>query len=62
VPQKDWIEIASNTSLSHAKEWVSEMRRTLPGGATKYSDDGILVTWSDDEVSGIMEIGELMIA
>ena len=62
VPQKDWIEIASNTSLSHAKEWVSEMRRTLPGGATKYSDDGILVTLSDDEVSGIMEIGELMMA
>jgi D-arabinose 5-phosphate isomerase GutQ len=61
VPSRDWISMPAETDLSHAKEWIQNMRRTAPGGATKYSDDAILVTMEDDEVSGVLEVGELML-
>lgn len=60
VPSTEWITMPANTDLVHAKEWIQNMRRTALGGATKYSDDSILVTIEDDEVSGVLEIGELM--
>lgn len=60
VPSTEWIPLPADTDLSHAKEWIKNMRRTAPGGATKYSDDAILVIMEDDEVSGVLEIGELM--
>ena len=60
VPSAEWITIPANTDLPHAKEWIRNMRRTTPGGSTKYSDDTILATMEDDEVSGVLEIGELM--
>lgn len=60
VPSAEWIMIPADTDLPHAKEWIKTMRRTVPGGATKYSDDAILVTMEDDEVFGVLEVGELM--
>jgi D-arabinose 5-phosphate isomerase GutQ len=60
VPSTEWITIPADTDLPHAKEWIKNMRRTAPGGATKYSDDAILVTMEDDAVFGVLEVGELM--
>jgi D-arabinose 5-phosphate isomerase GutQ len=60
VARAEWITIPSDTELPRAKEWIKNMRRTTPGGATKYSDDTILVTVEDDEVCGVLEVGELM--
>ena len=61
VPSTEWITIPADTDLPHAKEWIKNMRQTSPGGASKYSDDTILATMEDDEVSGVLEIGELML-
>jgi D-arabinose 5-phosphate isomerase GutQ len=60
VPSTDWIPIPADTDLPHAQKWILDMRRTVPGGATKYNDDAILVTMEDGEVSGVLEVGELM--
>jgi D-arabinose 5-phosphate isomerase GutQ len=60
VLQKDWIEISAETNLLEAKEWVLSMRSSAAGGESKYGDDAILAAVSDGEVSGVMEIGELM--
>ena len=60
VPSTEWIPVPADTELAHAKKWILDMRRTALGGATKYSDDAIFVTMEDDEVSGVLEIGEVM--
>ena len=60
VPSTEWITIPANTDLPHAKEWIKNMRRTTPGEATRYDDDAILVTVEDDEIFGVLEVGELM--
>lgn len=57
VPSTEWISIPAETDILHAKEWIKIMRRSAPG---KYGDDAILVAMDDDEVSGVVEIGELM--
>lgn len=57
VQSKDWISIPADTSLSAAKEWITSARAR---GESKYSDDAILVATIDDEVFGILEIGELL--
>jgi hypothetical protein len=58
VPRKEWIEIPAETALTTAREWVKSMRRNSQG--VKYGDDAILVVMDDDEISGVMEIGQLM--
>jgi hypothetical protein len=60
IPSSEWIAIPADTDLPHAREWIKNMRRTVPGGVTKYGDDTVLVTMEDDEVSGVLEVGELM--
>ncbi|KAG0652357.1 Polysialic acid capsule expression kpsF [Hyphodiscus hymeniophilus] len=58
VPSTEWIPIAADTDLPHAKKWILAMRRTT--SAAKYSDDAILATMDEDEVSGVLEIGQVM--
>jgi D-arabinose 5-phosphate isomerase GutQ len=58
VPRKEWIEIPAETALTTAKEWVKSMRRNSQD--VSYGDDAILVIMDDDEISGVMEIGQLM--
>ncbi|RDL37645.1 SIS-containing protein [Venustampulla echinocandica] len=60
VPQQEWIAMSADLDLTESKEWIRTMRRTIPAGETKYSDEAILVTIDDDEMCGVMEIGELM--
>ncbi len=36
------------------------MRGTVPGAEIKYGDDAVLVTIVEGEVSGVIEIAELM--
>lgn len=60
VPRTEWIAVSGSTDVAHVKKWIENMRRTALGGATKYSDDSILVTMEDDEVCGVIEIGQLM--
>ncbi|KUJ15882.1 SIS domain-containing protein [Mollisia scopiformis] len=60
VPRKEWIEIPSETSLPQAREWIKSMRSSTCDGETKYSDDAILVVMVDGDVSGVIEIGEVM--
>lgn len=57
VPKKEWISIPMETNLTNAKEWINIMRRTTE---SNYGDDAVLVLISDDAVSGVMEIGDLM--
>jgi D-arabinose 5-phosphate isomerase GutQ len=57
VQSKNWISIPAGTSLSAAREWIMSMRSR---GETRFSDDAILAAMDDDEVSGILEIGELL--
>ena len=45
--------------ISQAKEWVAGMQNT---GIRKYRDDGIIAVMDDDEVVGVLEIGDLMAA
>lgn len=59
VHRKNWIPIPAVTSLARAKEWVGSMRQTALSG--KYNDDTILLVMDDDEVTGVMEIGDLLI-
>lgn len=61
VPSNEWVPIPAETDLPQAKQWIKSMRRTAPSGESKYSDDAILVIMVDGEVSGVMEIGELMV-
>ena len=59
VHNTEWIPIPADTDLSHAKEWILDMRRTALG-AIKYSDDAVLVIMEDDEISAVLEVGEVM--
>ena len=58
VPRKEWIEIPAETPLVNAREWIKAMRRRSQG--LRYSDDAILSLMDDDELCGVMEVGELM--
>lgn len=58
VHSKDWISIPADTGISAAKDWVLSMRSR---GESRFTDDAILVAMDEDEISGILEIGELMI-
>jgi len=58
VPAINWINVPLETSLSTAQEWIKTMRRT--DSARTYNDDAILALVDEDEVFGIMEIGDLM--
>ena len=60
IQHKDWIEVPADTNLSDAKEWVISMRASIAGGESKYGDDAILAAISDDEVLGVMEVGDLI--
>ena len=61
VPSKEWVSFPAEIDLPRAKEWIKSMRRTASSGENRYNDDGILVTTVDGEVSGVLEIGELMV-
>lgn len=58
VPKQDWISIPAETNLTNAKEWITIMRSTASG--TKYSDDAILILIDNDNISSVMEIGDLI--
>lgn len=60
IHHKEWIEIAAATNLLEAKDWILSMRSSVLGGASKYGDDAILAATSEGEVTGVMEVGELM--
>ncbi|KAH8685691.1 hypothetical protein BGZ60DRAFT_395806 [Tricladium varicosporioides] len=60
VPRNEWIPVSADMSLAEAKEWINSMRRASPRGEMKYSDEAILVTMEEDEICGVMEVGELM--
>jgi D-arabinose 5-phosphate isomerase GutQ len=60
VPSKEWISIPAETDIPQAVEWIKSMRQTIPGEENKYSEDGILVTTVDGEVTGVIEIAELL--
>lgn len=56
--RKDWVEIPYDTTLSTAKEWVESQRKgPFP---CNYTDESVLALMDDDEVIGVLEIGELM--
>ncbi|KAE8453950.1 hypothetical protein EG329_007726 [Mollisiaceae sp. DMI_Dod_QoI] len=61
VPRKEWIVMPAETSIPQAREWINSMRSSACNGDKKYSNDAILVTIIDGEVSGVMEIGEVMV-
>lgn len=58
--KKEWIQISAHLDVSEAQDWIRIMRRSVPGGEKKYHDGAVLVTVEDDEMCGVMEIGELM--
>lgn len=60
VPSREWISIPAETDLPQATGWITRMRGTVPGAEIKYGDDAVLVTIVDGEVSGVIEIAELM--
>lgn len=58
VSRKEWIEIPADMALSTAKEWIESQRQdNFP---CRYTDDAILALMDGDEISGVMEVGELM--
>jgi D-arabinose 5-phosphate isomerase GutQ len=59
VPSTEWIPVPADTDLLAARKWIMN-RRVDPGGAIQYTEDAILVIMEDDEVSGVLEVGELM--
>lgn len=60
VPSEEWISIPAETDLPQATGWITRMRGTVPGAEIKYGDDAVLVTIVEGEVSGVIEIAELM--
>lgn len=57
VPRKDWVEIPDSMNIAQAKEWIAN-KQTV--GDSRYGNDGILVAMDDDEVTGVLEVGELL--
>jgi D-arabinose 5-phosphate isomerase GutQ len=60
VPRHEWIQIRADRTMAEAKEWVTNMRQTVPGGSSTYSDDAIIVAMDEDEMIGVLEIGKVM--
>lgn len=60
ISRKEWIQISAHLDISEARDWIKIMRRSVPGGEKKYHDGAVLVTVEDDEMCGVIEIGELM--
>jgi D-arabinose 5-phosphate isomerase GutQ len=60
VPRSQWIQVSADLDVSDARDWIFSMRRAVPGGQFKYSDDVVLVTMEEDEMCGVIEIGELL--
>ncbi|TVY29217.1 Arabinose 5-phosphate isomerase [Lachnellula hyalina] len=58
VPRCEWIPVSADMDVSEAVEWIERTRRSL--GDARFGDDAILVTMDEDEVCGVVEIGEVL--
>ena len=58
IPRNEWNTISFETTLSAAQEMIANMRRTTLAG--QYCDDSILVLMDDDEISSVIEIGDVV--
>lgn len=57
VLRKDCVELPDTMEITQAKDLLNLRRRH---GKQKYEDEGVIVIIDDDEVTGVLEIGELM--
>lgn len=57
VSRKCWVELPDTMDIPQAKEWISSKQHT---GKRRYGDDGIIAIMDDDEVMGVLQIGDLM--
>ncbi|CAG8949983.1 hypothetical protein HYFRA_00004315 [Hymenoscyphus fraxineus] len=57
--RRDWIQVPSDRDVSEMQDWIRSMRKS-PGGDATYHDGVVLVTMEEDEMCGVMEIGDLM--
>jgi D-arabinose 5-phosphate isomerase GutQ len=60
VSRDEWIFLPVEMDIPKAREWIRSMRCSGTKEAIKYKDDSILVMIERDEISGIVEVGELM--
>ncbi|EHL01793.1 putative Uncharacterized phosphosugar isomerase [Glarea lozoyensis 74030] len=60
VPRRQWVQVSADLEVSEAREWIFNNRRAIPGGQYKFGDDIVLVTMEEDEMCGVIEIGELL--
>ena len=58
IPRNEWTTMHLETTLSAAQEMVASMRMTKLAG--QYRDDSILVLMDDDEISSVIEIGDVV--
>jgi D-arabinose 5-phosphate isomerase GutQ len=58
--RKEWAEIPAEMSLVQAKEWVLNMRASEGMGSGRFGDDAILAVMEDEQVLGVLELGDLM--
>ena len=55
--RKDWIELPDTMEIAQARDLIALRQKH---GKRKYADDGIIVILDDDEITGVLEVGELM--
>lgn len=57
VPRKDCIELPDTMEIAQVRDLIVLRQKH---GKRKYANDGIIVVMDDDEITGVLEIGELM--
>lgn len=57
VYRKDCVKLPDTMEIAQARDLIVLRQKC---GKRKYADDGIVVVMDDDEITGVLEIGELM--
>jgi D-arabinose 5-phosphate isomerase GutQ len=60
VPRRQWVSVSADLEVSEARDWIFSMRRAVPRGQHIYNDDMVLVVLDEDEICGVIEVGEIL--